>query len=237
MPNQKNSNRVWILLLLLTFAGVFILGKSLAPPGEPLPQLPPETVTVTTVKTIEVPVEIQVPGPVRIVERVKWRTKTERVEVPVIKEVEKIVYRAAETGILDAWIDISAYKYEGLDPEDGEYKFGWRGYASCSIENEAGQATLTEKDFDLSQSLAESTIEPEPLRRRWTVDVRLGVVSSPGADIGVSWHRDSRWGLYAGWQKDFDTQQIILSDSSTYASFSPDSTRIYGGVSLRIGHR
>ena len=224
---------------MLTFAGVFILGKSLAPPGEPLPQLPPETVTVTTVKTIEVPVEIQVPGPVRIVERVKWRTKTERVEVPVIKEVEKIVYRAAETGILDAWIDISAYKYEGLDPEDGEYKFGWRGYASCSIENEAGQATLTEKDFDLSQSLAESTIEPEPLRRRWTVDARLGVVSSPGADIGLSFHR-GRVGAYVGYQHDFSQgSSPIFAENidSSYNSYTNvDTNRLYGGVSLRIGH-
>jgi len=240
MATPNNNRVLWILIALL-FVGGFVLGRRTAPDPPPLPQLPPEIVRVEVVKEIEVPVEVRVdvPGPTKVVEKVVWRTKTEYVPKEVIREVIKVVEVAAKTGDLDAWIEIQAYKYEGQNQDTGKYEFGWRGFASCSMESGIRNVVLTEQDFDLTQSVAEGTYRPEGRRRPWTVDLRLGATTMPGVEVGLSWHRGSRWGLFTTYQHDLDeTEYTIFGENiEAYEYYNLDRNRFSAGVSFRFGRR
>jgi len=226
----------WLLLialLVVAFFGAFA-GWTLKPVPKPPPQLPPQTVYVDRVKKIEVPVEVvrEVPGPVKIVERVEWKTR----EVEVPKEVIKVVEKAADLGSLFARAFTKGDKYEGV--VNGQLKWGWKGTINCDIRAAPDDpwVEILKQPFDIASSMAISTQEPQ--KARWTVDLRAGLTTAPGLDLSASWHR-RRLGWYAGLQYDTDPQ--------TWASFDyqnevarleqSDSWRLYGGVSFRIGRR
>lgn len=237
---------ILVIILLVLAAGIgSAIGRWTAPGPEP--PLPPDTVIVEKVREIEVPIEV--PGPATVVERIEWRTRVETVEGPErIREVVRVVERAAELGQIQGRIDLLADKFEGLS--EGRLAWGWSGSAACLIRAHESDpwVGLIEQPFDLASSSSISVMEPRaagppwPPWRPWTL--RVGVVSSPGVDLSVGRRWPSlggRLGWYAGGQVDLDPDEFLtvtgLEDESfpILAQRAVDDVRIYAGLSFSWG--
>ncbi len=229
--------------MLLAMGTTYVLGRIDSTPGPPLPQMPDKVIVVKKVQEIKGDT-IYLPGdppPPKIVEKIKWKTKEVEVKVEVIKEVITRVYMRGSTGSLLAEVDIDAEKFEGLVGDSLEY--GWAGRLRCNIRADSDEewTSLVDEPFDLSSSYAISTLAPPEPHKRWTTDLRLGVVSTPGVDLAVSIHKRSRWGFYAGLQYDLDpeTFESVFYDDDFLQTikFEADRARVYGGFEFRIGRR
>lgn len=192
---MKRARTVVLVLLLLAGAGLvwsaaYRMGRANAPP--PPPPLPPQTVTVEVVKEIPVPVEVE--GPARVVERVQWRTREVEVPVEVVRSVlvpsggcDSELSRPAP---LEARVSVHGWKFEGLNDE-GELAAGWRGTAICEIA-QGGSADWTElvaEPFSLTESSAESTVEPGLPDRLRGFRQSIDVGYSTDGFIGVGYAR------------------------------------------------
>lgn len=125
-------------------------------PVEVRPPLPAEVIRETVVEQIEVPVNV--PGPARVVERVEWKTREVEVPVETVREVTRWLER--DDAELQARVSVHGWKFEGLD-DSGQLAAGWRGNATCEVRSgEADWTRLVSEPFSLTESTAETTIEP-----------------------------------------------------------------------------
>ncbi len=241
MPKRRT---LVVLTIIALLGGVFLAGRASKAPV-PLPVLPPEVIIETIVKEIPVPVEIrvEVPGPIKIVEKIKWKTREVEVPFETIRTVTEVVERAADLGSLSAQVQIDALKFEGLHKT--KVKYGWRGTADCSIR--AGTAgpwtTLVREPFSLEGSTAITTEAPKDRRPfPWRLDLRLGANTAGELDFGTSFHRRSRFGFYfqGQWNPNAESFSFDPRDDDFYFdqspfSFSEDDFRLALGVEFTIG--
>ena len=234
---ERRSNKLLVAILLFCCGVAYVMGRVTAP-VPPAPPLPPDTSVVKIVKEIVPGPEIikEVPGPVRVVERIKWKTKIQEVEVPVIREVATVVERAVELGTLQSMVDLDADKFEGL--VNDTLSWGWRGRARCLIRASHNDdwTVILDQPLDLSASTSISSLRPQPKKRPWGLDLRLGVVSSPGVDLSAAWGR-GRLRPYLGAQYDLDPEALITFDSDSLRHLEADRFRFYGGVQWTLGRR
>lgn len=231
------SGRWLVVLAVLALAGgIFALGRWSKRP-KPVPVLPPETVVVREVKEIEVPVEVirEVPGPVQIVEKVEFITKTELVEGPErIREVVQVVEKAQDIGSLQARVSLRASKFHGWTERTKTLAWGWRGVGDCEIRAADGDkwTLLASQPFDLSASTAITTARTDDPRRSRR-SARLGLTSAPGLDASFSLHR-GLLGWYVGAQYDLDPDEVRTFDFSLEREQISrlDRWRVYGGLSI-----
>lgn len=156
-----------VLVSALAFGGGFLTARlQPGPPPEVLPPLPPKVVTVTVVK------EIKVPGPERVVERVRFVTQDRPVEVEKLKVVESMVDPVGR-------VRLDAQKFKGL--QDGKVSFGWKGRAVCEFKPKTAAdedwLTLVESPFDLTASqaeIAEAEVVKPALVPKVRVDLGVG---------------------------------------------------------------
>jgi hypothetical protein len=136
------------------------VGVRNAPP--PPPPLPAEVVYVDRVKEIEVPVEVE--GPVRVVEKVEWRTREVEVPKEVVREVIRWVELDGSPDVvpIQARVSVTGWKFEGLD-DQGQLAAGWRGTASCEVQEPGGAVwrELIVEPFSLAESSSQSTRDPD----------------------------------------------------------------------------
>ena len=189
---------------------VWFLRPPIEIPAEPLP---PE------IRERIVPVEVvkEIPGPVQVVERVRVVTETVEVPVETIREVERVVEVAAETGELQARVGLDADKWSGSDA------VGWFGEAWCRIRSGDDQPWLeiARAPFSVEESVAvtEAPARPAPSR---ALEVRLGLAVSgdqTGWSAGVTAYRSGRFGWWG--------QFAQLGDDSSLS----------GGAAVRLGRR
>ena len=225
---------ILIILLAVVLGAAFAAGRFTTPvkvetveiPGEIVEVMVPVTVTET----------IETPGPERIVERIVWKTKV----VPVEKEVIRNICPGGdpeEDYEPEAFVAVMADKFHGL--VDDELRQGWVGSAECQVRRHSGAvwATLASAPIDLTESVAQSTVDPRDVDRvlRGRLEIRAGLTSRPGATMGASWYRvGRRWGLWAQVDYDLDPAQDF-SFGNGYATDA--SWAVSGGVSRRFGRK
>lgn len=190
----------WLMILgVLLLVGVgATAGRMMFPIViEPAPPLPPEVIEVEVVR------EIEVEGPERVVERVRWRTREVPVEVEVVREITRYVEKADDgPERLFGRVRIDADKYEGAC--DAGICFGWKGQANCQIkgDEEAEWLTLVSEPFSLDSSRVETTIAPVVKRAfRWRVEARGGVNSEGGWNVAATYYPWKRLGFYGDYQR------------------------------------
>lgn len=151
----------------LVFSGLgFLTGYQVAkgPKQGPINvNLPPKVITVNQVKVIPGPTEY------RIIERIKFQTKSVEVPVERLKEVTTFIDPIGR-------VRLEANKFEGL--KNGKLAFGWKGNAVCEFapkNQPTAWLKLVESPFDLTESKAEATSPPLiPLSRKTRLDLSLG---------------------------------------------------------------
>lgn len=158
-------------------------------PELPPEQLPPKVVTVEKVKEIEVPKEVikEVPGPVRIVERVKFVTE----EVPVEKEVFKEICTSDNISGLTGRVRLQGDKYTS---QEG---FGWRGSGLAEVNFDGSWKLLFESPLDIEFSKAITTEDPVGLPN-WRHKITLGVGINTDLEKSYlfGYSRNLNWELY-----------------------------------------
>lgn len=183
MKLEFNWKTIAGAIVLAAILGFIIARCSGPKPPEPLPPLPPEVIKVEIVK--------EIPGPERIVEKVKWSTKEVEVPTEVVKEIIKVVDKSEGPGRLFAKIDIDAKKFEGLD-EDGKLARGWKGEAQCKVRGNQNDPwiILTHSPIDLTESTAVSTdipkISEDPLNNTGYID---GLIDEDGFITRLGYER------------------------------------------------
>ena len=184
----------YLLLILLLMSGGAVISRIAFPPAPvQLPPLPAEVVEVEVVT--EIP--IMVPGPERVVERVRWRTKEVAVEIPI--EVIKEVIREVEVDgpPPTARVRVEADKFEGVNAE-GKLVHGWKGWADCDINLGEDWINLVHQPLDLSTSTVVSTIAPvlakPPMNR---IDLGIGATTD-GLLFTTGYHRRLLWKSWFG---------------------------------------
>ena len=205
------------------------------------PPAPPEirTEIVERMVPVEVVKEIpvEVPGPERVVEKILWRTREVRVPGETVEVIRQIPIHEPIT----ARVLVDATKYEGT--VDGRLTRGGVGEARCEVRGESvSWSTLVAEPFDLTLSDSMSTDEPGTLEERlasWRAEVRLGVTTAPGVDVGLSWHRRSRFGWWASLRYDLDPTTSTTFDSSAeqFLTDAADRYELAGGIALTLGRR
>jgi len=242
---DKKQRRFWLTIVGLLIAsaalGGWIIGRNGTSTEAP-PLLPAETIEVEVTKYIETP------GPERIVERVRWRTREVPVEKEVVKEIVRIICPVADeasgettTPEVTAQVLIEAEKFEGV-AQEGSKKllFGWKGVAWCQIKGEGGEwLTLANEPFDHTRSEAQTTIAPVPVKRfRWRLELRAGLwkamnsdLSDSGWGVGTTYYPWKRVGFYANYQG--STSQFIPDYEATVRGGS----RVEVGGAVLLGDR
>lgn len=237
-----------VAVLILAFGGLaFAAGwRSKPTPPKPLPPLPVEKLV-----PVEIIKEIKVPGPERVVERVRWKTKTVQVPVETTKTITKIVcdQENPDRQLLGD-IQIDAQKYEG--EADGKLVQGWAGTATCSVAEMLADGatgpllTLFEEPFDLHSSRAESIVPvaahlPEWERRPHRTEIRLGLTTAPGATLGVSRYGKRRLGWFVtasvDWSPEEWTAYQETQDGAYLARQTAQSARVGAGLAFSFGRR
>lgn len=238
------SWKVVAVLLVLIGGLAFAAGwRSRPTPGPIYVDLPPKTITLEVVK------EIEVPGPERVVERVRW--KTERVEVPV--EVVQIVRELVrEDRSILGDVQVNAAKYEGINPETGKLAQGWAGEAICSIapvmdDGEPGPwLEIVSQPFDYQTSTAVSVVPPTAHVPYWEkhprrTELRLGATTAPGVAVGLSRYGKRRLGWFAEATVDFQPEEFTTYQSTgeidLFTRERAESVRVAAGLAFSFGRR
>ena len=227
---------ILILLLLLVGFGVWAgyqWGYEPPPPPEIRTEIVDRMVEVEVVKRIEV----EVPGPERVIERVVWRTRD--VEVP--GETIELIRQIPVAERVFGRIVIDAEKYEGT--VDGRLTRGWIGTADCQVRSDSVDwYSVVAEPFDRTLSFSESTDEPGTPEERatpWRVEGRFGLTTAPGLEGGLSWYRRGRLGWFASVRYDLDpaTYSEFVSQYETFETIEADRWQIGAGVAFAIGRK
>ncbi len=227
----------WMIIIgILCLVGLgAVAGRTMFPIViKPPPPLPPEVIIETVVK------EIEVEGPERVVERVKWRTKEVIVEKEVVKEIIKFIeadsVESGEEVNIYGRITIEADKYEGACAAG--VCFGWKGQADCQIRSGEQEewVTLISEPFSLDDSRAETTIAPvEEYTFRWRVEMRGGISEEGEWNVGATYYPWKRLGVFANYQSLDRDSTLFLPQFETTVSIEQESGLFQGGLAVTFG--
>ena len=182
-------------------------------------------------------IEVEVPGPERVVERIVWRTREVEVPGPVREIIQQIPYNEPIT----ARILIDAEKYEGT--VNGNLVRGWDGIADCQVRSESiDWHTVIREPFDKTLSFTESTDEAGTLEERlasWRFTTRLGITSDSDIRLGGTWQRRGRFGFWGDidYALNPDSTVTFVPSQETYFDVTEDRFRFAGGIAFSIGRR
>ncbi len=265
--NLRRWGKRWVLYVILaSMITTYVLGRMTSKPGPPLPVMPPGILIDHQVK--EIPVEnplnnemagqlqrtvaqlerlaLEKAGLLKIVERLKLKAVAVIKTEPEIEEIADVLDKAVDLGSLFALATADVQKFEGL--HEGKLRWGFEGFLGCDIRasEEDDWTRIMYSPIKLEASTAITTQAPVIPKKRWTADLRLGIVTTPGFELGLSIHKRSRIGWYAGFQYDIDpdsfttlVERLVDDEYSVLDSLTFEADKLRGsfGLSVRVGRR
>lgn len=244
---KKRTRRMVLAVMALMCVGAvwagFRVGRATAPAPPPV-YLPSKTIVVEQIK--EIPAEPDV----KIVERVKWRTKEVAVEKEVVKEVVRtfcpLESETSSTKVEEVFaeVGVEADKFEGVLKEGGVVLFGWKGTGWCQVKRgeEGSWVELVRAPFALEKSVSVSTLLPPQLPKpfKWRLEVRAGAwtaldsgVASSGWQVGATYYPWRRVGVWADYQR--GDSMLLTGYDYFESSVGLPVDRVSGGLALTLG--